>query len=118
MKRSRLLFVFFFSLLILTLLAFTSCTPSAGGGDTEKTYRVMVSVPEGATVVGKNPADVKEGGSVTFCLSIGKEYVCTSVSDGTYDPATGILTVSDVREKKNITVSLLHVGYDTTVKYA
>lgn len=118
MKRSRLLFVFFFSLLILTLLTFTSCTPSAGGGDTEKTYRVMVSVPEGATVVGKNPADVKEGGSVTFRLSIGKEYVCTSVSDGTYDPATGILTVSDVREKKNITVSLLHVGYDTTVKYA
>ena len=56
MKRSRLLFVFFFSLLILTLLAFTSCAPSEGGGDTEKTYRVMVSVPEGATVVGKNPA--------------------------------------------------------------
>ncbi|HBJ18739.1 MAG TPA: hypothetical protein DDY70_03200 [Clostridiales bacterium] len=121
MKRSRLLFSLFFSLLILTLFIFCACAPAGDGGNTdngEKTYRVMVTVPEGATVVGKNPVEVKAGESATFRITVGKEYVVTGVSDGTFDPATGTLTVTNVREKKNITLSLLHVGYDTTVKYA
>lgn len=119
MKRTRLLFAFCFLLFALLLLG--ACAPAEDNGDgtdTEKTYRVMVTAPEGATVVGKNPTEVKEGGSVTFRITLGKEYVFTGASDGTYDPATGILTVSDVRERKNITLSVLHVGYDTTVKYA
>ena len=121
MKRLSLPVALLFSLLTLTLLLFCACAPSDGNGggeeEEEKTYRVMLTVPEGATVVGKNPVEVKEGGSVSFRITIGKEYVVTGVSDGVYDPANGTLTVSDVREKKNITLSLLHVGYDTTESY-
>lgn len=118
MKRLRFSAVLLFSLLLGVFLLLCACAPAGDDGEKEeKTYRVMLTVPEGASVVGKNPVDVKEGGDATFRITLGKEYVLTGVSDGVYDSATGILTVSDVREKKNITISLLHLGYDTTEQY-
>ena len=61
MKRLSLPVALLFSLLTLTLLLFCACAPSDGNGggeeEEEKTYRVMLTVPEGATAIVTLPGE-------------------------------------------------------------
>jgi len=87
--------------LIFALLSFMifSC------GDTpesEPTYRVMVSLDEGATVNGENPKTVKQGEDAVFEIILDEGYLYESVSGGEYDQTTGTLTVKNITSNTNI----------------
>lgn len=115
---SRLLMLFLTALLAVCVLS--ACAPAEKEDpkdEEDATYTVMLTAPEGVSVLGKNPIKVKNGEDAVFSLSLGKEYVFCGASEGSYDPATGLFTVKNVTAKKSITLSVEHVGYDTTQKY-
>lgn len=121
MKRARKLLFLSFSV-CLALCALFACAPVGGDeGETpapeEESYTVMLSAPEGVSILGKNPIKVKKGENAVFSISLGKEYVFSGASEGNYDPASGTFTVENVTEKKRIVLSVEHVGYDTTKQY-
>ena len=63
-KTARILFLFL--LLSLTVML-ASC---GGGGEKDKTYKVMVSPTAGATVTSENPVTVREGEDAVFTVTL------------------------------------------------
>ncbi len=108
MRRSLCLILLFLSSLLVLL--------SCGGGDKTETYRVMVTTDEGATVTSENPLEVAHGSDCEFTLELKSTYTVDTVSAGSFDAETGKLTVKNVTEKLNITVTTKDMGYDTTEK--
>jgi len=74
----------------------------------------MVSVDEGAEVLGDNPVDVPLGESVSFDIKIKEGYVFVSSSHGIYDSQTETLTVDEVTERLNVSFVTEKATYDTT----
>jgi hypothetical protein len=106
----RLFFVLF--MIFISTTAFVACT----GDDEGESYRVMVSADEGATVIGDNPQEIKEGENAVFDVELEWGYAFVSSSRGTYDQDTGKLIVQDVNERMNISFETEYVGYDTNEK--
>ena len=88
---------------------------ACGGGDTEEgeVFRIMISVSEGARVVGKSSVDVAPGESVEFEIEIDTGYVFKSVSDGEFDTETGILTIENVTRKMSVAFVVEKTDFDT-----
>lgn len=115
MKIKSLLFIFMsllFSLLLVSCLG-----PEKPDPQGEDTYRVMVGESEGFEVTSDNPVEVKKGESAVFDIAIDPSYVFVSVSVGSYDAATGKLTVDNITERTTVTFTVEGLGYDTSVKY-
>ncbi|MBR5140544.1 MAG: leucine-rich repeat protein [Clostridia bacterium] len=119
-------------LLLLTLSVFfaISCMPASGGtggqvqndqgddpddgtGDpepapptqpTEETvyYKVMVALTNGFSVKGENPVNVAKGENAVFEIEIAPTHAFVSVSAGSFDPVTGILTVENVTRRMTV----------------
>ena len=106
--RKVLIPIIFFALLLLVL---TSCLAGEGGAtgsapetgnetETPKNYyRVMVAIKEGFSVTSDNPIDVEEGTDAVFNIEIAPTHAFVSVSEGSYDPVSGKLTVPNVSKK-------------------
>ena len=105
------------ALSLLLLVSLFSCGKSddAPAGETPDTvsYRVMLSVAEGAKVLGDSSVDVKEGDTVEFQVELDTGYLFKSVSAGIYDADSGILTIENVREKMSVSFFTEKVNYDT-----
>ena len=108
--------VIFLILLIIALLAFTACNTTPPDEDPE-TVRVMVGVSEGFSVESTNPLDVVKGQSAEFTVKLESGYAFSSVSHGTYDPASGKLRIESVTERTMVDFTVEYLGYDTTVEY-
>ena len=72
-----------FKLIILSFAVLLSLLVISCGGGTEepeakKTYKVMISYTEGATVFGTNPLTVEEGYDAVFDIEIADGYVYVS----------------------------------------
>ncbi|MBQ7332813.1 MAG: leucine-rich repeat protein [Clostridia bacterium] len=100
----------FLLLSLITLFSLISC----GGGENER-YRVMVSVSEGASVVGEASVEVEEGGTAEFLIEIDTGYVFKSVSGGVYDTETGVLTIENVTRRMNVSFYAEKADFDTEV---
>ena len=95
-KTARILFLFL--LLSLTVML-ASC---GGGGEKDKTYKVMVSPTAGATVTSENPVTVREGEDAVFTVTLDEGYIYQSSAGAEYSPEDGTLTVRNVRKNTNI----------------
>ena len=65
-------------------------------------YKVMVTVGDGFTVKSANPIDVEKGGTATFEIEIAPTHAFLSVSAGSFDQLTGILTLENVTKRTTI----------------
>ena len=112
MKLKNLLLLIF---MMAALFVLAACAPSGGepGGETggDDTYRVMLTVSEGASVTSDNPVEVEAGGSATFSITIDAGYSFDSVSHGTYDHSTGVLTVSDINARTTVEFNVRKISY-------
>ena len=107
------------SLLFLTFcLAFAlcACGSSDNGGD-KSSHKVMLSLPEGVSVVGENPIMVEDGGTAKFKLNYGWGYMFDSVSHGSYNYDTAEVVIKDVRDDVSANLVVNKYDFDTSVKY-
>lgn len=105
-------------LALAMMLSLAACTIPGGGGDNgdddNTTYKVMVIEDEGMFIASKNPMTVKKGETATFDVIVDSYYLIHSVSGGTYDRATGKLTVENVQSDVRVEFELEQVDYDVT----
>ncbi len=93
-------FIFYMCLILSIALGLFSC---GGNGDGETTqYTVSVITTSGAEVTSTNPLKVDAGESAVFDIKLSESCVFRSVSAGSYDIATGKLTVSNVTSDMRI----------------
>ena len=109
-------------ILLLVFLFVTSLFLLASCGDEPPvnepdTYRVMVGVNEGFSVITQNPLDVVEGEAAEFVIKLADGYAFASTSHGTYDALTGKLRIENVTERITVQFAVEYLGYDTSVKY-
>lgn len=106
-----------FLLVILSLLLMLAAVSCGETNDGEKndaeTFRVMLSVSEGASVIGDSSVDVKSGGAVEFLVEIDTGYVFVSASCGVYDTETGVLRIENVTEKTSVSFYVEKADFDT-----
>lgn len=77
-------------------------TPPSQPTDTTVYYKVMVALTSGFSVKGDNPIDVAKGENAVFEIEIAPTHAFVSVSAGSFDPVTGILTVENVSRRMTI----------------
>ena len=111
-----------FKLIILSFAVLMSLLVISCGGGTEepeakKTYKVMISYTEGATVFGTNPLTVEEGCDAVFDIEIADGYVYVSSEGAVYNYEDGTLTVKDVSKNVNIDLITEKVDYDTSATF-
>ena len=106
-------------LIILTLCLFSSCKLSGeeGGDDAASAYRVMLSLPDGVTVDGANPVNVKAGGIVSFKLKFNSDTMFAGVTHGMYNYGTQTVVIDNVSSDINATLSVNKYDFDTSVTY-
>ena len=114
MKRKILSLIPIVALLLLCAVLF-----ACGGTEEQESqeYKVMVVLSEGVSVTDENPKTVKSGESVSFRVAISDGYAFESVSHGSYNEETGILTVDNVTERITVKFELVSLGYDTSAEY-
>ena len=100
-------------IVLLSLLAFTSCVVN-----TVEEYNVAVGLSDGVTVKGENPVKVKHGETATFEMVIPEGYVFKSCDGATFDQETGILTVENVTKRTYLEFKVERFDYDVTEKFA
>ncbi len=93
-----------------------SDTGNAGTGDGGK-YTVTLNVSEGVTVKSRNPVEVKSGFGASFQVSLGGTVAFRSISAGSYNPATGKITLQNVTSDTVIDFVCEDVGYSTLRSY-
>lgn len=101
----------------LLLLLFAALFACGDNTEADKSYKVMVAVTEGITVRGENPKTVADGESVSFEVEIADGYAFDSVSHGSYNEQTGVLTIDGVTERITVKFELTSLGYDTGTEY-
>lgn len=102
--------------LILSLIILCGCNIGGGTeGGNEGEIKVMLSLPEGVSVVGDNPIYVKSGDDAVFTVSVEDNYIIDSISQGSLSGNT--ITVKGVTKATVIDVVATNVGYDTTAEY-
>lgn len=84
----------------------------------KRLVRIAVRVTEGFSVVGLSNIEIEEGSDATFEIKLDEGYGFKSVSHGTYDPITGILTVPSVTERTFVEFEVEVLSYDTTETYS
>ena len=95
MKKS-ILFVLVLLMFLCLAVSFSGCKVEDDG------IRVMISLGEGASVIGDNPVSVSSGESVSFSIKIEEGYVFKSCEGASYDSESGILTVENVTRDTNV----------------
>lgn len=101
-------------LLLAVLISAVSCTTPSDPDNTDlpgedKTYTVTLMLGTGASTDGVNTVQVKSGQTASFNVSISEGYVFSSVSAGTYNHSTGVLTIENITG--NMTVYFLTEEY-------
>ena len=123
MKLSKIILLVLLSLCMT--LAFCSCfggedpTEPTGGNnppavEEDTTYTVNVIASDSAAVefpFGKS-VTVKEGESATIRIKVKSGYIFDSVTSGTYDTETGVLTVTGVTNNVRVTFKTTALGYN------
>ena len=108
--------IFFLILSVLCLsFVLVSCKDEGNGSEENEKIKVMLSVSEGAKVIGKSSVDVEPGQDVSFEIKIEDGYYFKSVSDGEFDVDTGILTLRAVERRMSVSFFVEKADFDTTL---
>lgn len=111
MKKHRTLLLSLFFLLFCLVLSGCNSTPA--DDDSAKTYRVMVSVSDGCTVLPSATQEVEAGANAVFEIQFADGYVFASADAGTFDAEANTLTLENVTKATLITLTAEKVEYDT-----
>ena len=113
-KRLLLLLITLFALVALVACGTGDTGGGNGGDEAPETYRVMVTVNDGATVTSDNPVEVEDGGKATFSISIESGYAFDSTTHGTYDVSTGVLTLENITERVTVDFNVRKIDYGSS----
>ncbi len=123
MKKKLFFLILTFAIFALTL-CLSSCDwlelPHFGNSEAPpKTYKVMLSLPEGVSVNGSNPITVTEGESAQFSLRFSNDCMFASVTHGTYRVSSRTVVINNVTENISATLAVNRYDFDTsrTFKY-
>jgi len=86
----------------------------------QQELNVTVNTDEGATVEGESSKTVITGDSVSFKINVKEGYLFASVSGGSFDQATGILTLDNVTESTTVqfVTEKSNIDVTETVRYS
>ena len=80
-------------------------------------HTVTLQLGEGISIDGESVVTVFDGENASFKLVLDEGYVVESISGGSYDEESGVLTVEKVTEDLVISVTAGLSEYDSSVKY-
>ena len=98
---------------ILAISLFSCGSSEKTDEGVEEKFRVMLSVSEGATVVGDTSVEVAKGKTAEFHVEIDTGYIFKSVSAGKYDTETGILKIENVSGKMSVSFYTEKADFNT-----
>lgn len=108
-------------ILVFAMLCLASCEISLGNpsdsDNKDTTYQVMVVETPGVEITSENPIRVKKGADAEFDITVGNTYLIIDVTGGEYDPATGKITVKNVKKDVRVSINAQDMGYDVTKTY-
>ncbi len=89
-------------ILVLLISIITLCACGGGDDDNSGKHKVKVACTAGASVNGNNVIYVEDGADAVFDITIDAGYTFDRVSAGTFDAASGKLTIPDVSSDMNV----------------